>query len=101
VGEDDEVGEDEEGLGPVELPIDGTLDLHAFLPREIKDLLPEYLGACRKRGILDVRLIHGKGRGALRETVHSVLRRLPGVASFRLEGGEAGGWGVTLVRLRP
>lgn len=101
MGEDDEVGEDEEGLGPVELPIDGTLDLHAFLPREIKDLLPEYLGACRKRGILDVRLIHGKGRGALRETVHSVLRRLPGVASFRLEGGEAGGWGATLVRLRP
>lgn len=95
------MGKDDEGPGPVELPIDGTLDLHAFLPREVKDLLPEYLGACRQRGILDVRVIHGKGSGALRETVHSILRRLPEVDNFRQAGGDAGGWGATLVRLRP
>lgn len=91
----------EEGPEPVELPVDGTLDLHAFSPRDVKDLLPEYLRACREKGILEVRVIHGKGSGALRETMHSLLRRLPEVASFKLAGGDAGGWGATLVTLKP
>jgi hypothetical protein len=86
---------------PVELPIDGTLDLHTFHPREVRDLLPEYLRACRERGILEVRVVHGKGTGTMRETVHAVLRRLPEVESFHLAGEEAGGWGATLVRLHP
>jgi DNA-nicking Smr family endonuclease len=87
--------------GPIELPIDGVLDLHTFHPREVKELIPEYLAACRERGILEVRLVHGKGTGALREPVHSLLRKIPEVVSFRLAGEEAGGWGATLVTLRP
>ncbi|MDA8239609.1 MAG: Smr/MutS family protein [Nitrospiraceae bacterium] len=86
---------------PVELPIDGILDLHTFNPRDVKELLPEYVGACRLKGIYEIRVIHGKGTGALRETVHSILRRLPGVASFRTAGEDAGGWGATLVSLEP
>ncbi len=87
--------------GAVELPIDGTLDLHAFHPRDVKTLVPDYLAACRERGILEVRIVHGKGTGALRETVHALLRRAPEVASFRLAGHDPGGWGATIVTLHP
>ena len=87
--------------GPVRQPIDGILDLHAFDPAEVKNLVRDYLAECRAAGILDVRVIHGKGTGALRETVHSVLRRDESVVSFRLAGEEEGGWGATLVSLLP
>jgi DNA-nicking Smr family endonuclease len=86
---------------PTEVPVDGVLDLHTFLPREVKDLIPEYLAACRQREILEVRVIHGKGIGALRRQVHAILGRLPEVDSFRLADESAGGWGATLVTLRP
>ncbi len=85
---------------PVELPIDGILDLHAFRPGEVKDLIPDYLAACRERSIYSVRIIHGKGTGTLRRTVHAVLERLDIVASFRMAGEDAGGWGATLVELK-
>jgi dsDNA-specific endonuclease/ATPase MutS2 len=85
---------------PVEVPIDGVLDLHCFQPRDIKDLLPHYIAACREKGILQVRIIHGKGTGALRESVHAIVKRLPEVESFSLAEGDAGGWGATIVILR-
>ena len=86
---------------PLELPIDGVLDLHTFRPAEVKDLLPDYIAACREKGILHIRVVHGKGTGALRRTVHSILSRLPDVVSFRIAGEDAGSWGATLVQLRP
>ncbi len=85
---------------PAEIPIDGTLDLHTFHPREVKSLVPAYLEECRAREIYTVRVIHGKGTGALRETVHRVLEKLPYVVSFTL-AGDRSGWGATLVELEP
>jgi DNA-nicking Smr family endonuclease len=85
---------------PVRIPITGELDLHTFQPAEIAGLLEEYLAACRERGMGEVRIIHGKGTGTLRETVHVLLRRSPLVASFRLGGEPSGGWGATRVRLK-
>ena len=85
----------------IPLPIDGVLDLHTFRPADTKDLVTDYLAECRARGILQVRIIHGKGIGTLRETVHATLRRVPEVASFQLAPEFSGGWGATLVMLRP
>ncbi|MFH0883679.1 MAG: Smr/MutS family protein [bacterium] len=85
----------------VELPIDGVLDLHTFHPREVKELVPDYLAECRAQGILSVRIIHGKGTGALRETVHSILSRIDYVREFRLATGDSSGWGATVVELEP
>ncbi len=83
----------------IQLPIDGTLDLHTFLPNEVTDLVPEYLAACREHDIFQVRIIHGKGIGTLRRTVESVLRNLSCVESFRTAQEDAGGWGATIVTL--
>lgn len=84
----------------IELEIDGTLDLHAFNPRDIKDLVPDYLELCLEKGIHQVRIIHGKGTGTLRRTVHAILEKSPHVASFRLAGSDGGSWGATLIDLR-
>ena len=83
------------------LPIDGILDLHAFRPEEAADLVAEYLEACHEAGILSVRIVHGKGTGALKRTVEAALRRHPRVAAFRTADESGGGWGATLVDLRP
>ncbi|MCA1959195.1 MAG: Smr/MutS family protein [Desulfomonile sp.] len=89
-------GEDE----PIEIPIDGVLDLHMFSPKELPGLLDDYLAACLAEGIHDVRIIHGKGKGTLRDRVRSILKQHPLVQSFSPAGEDAGGWGATLVHLR-
>lgn len=85
----------------MEMPINGELDLHTFRPSEIGELVSEYLDECKRRGILEVRIVHGKGTGTLRETVHALLRRRDDVVDFSLGNEHSGGWGATLVRLKP
>jgi DNA-nicking Smr family endonuclease len=85
---------------PIEIPVDGVLDLHTFQPRQIKELVPDYLEACLNRGIYQVRIIHGKGIGNLRRSVHAILARHPNVSSFSLDHPEYGGWGATIVHLK-
>lgn len=85
---------------PQEIPIDGTLDLHTFSPRQLKTLIPDYLEACLEKDIYSVRIVHGKGTGALRRSVHAILERLPEVEEFGLAGMGGGSWGATLVTLK-
>lgn len=95
------VTEDAFGNEPVAMPIDGVLDLHTFRPKDVGDLVPAYLAECRQRGILEVRIVHGKGIGNLQRTVHALLQRDATVASFATASEAFGGMGATMVRLRP
>ena len=87
-------------MKPVEIPIDGTLDLHTFNPKEIPDLIVDYLEACKEKGIRTVRIIHGKGKGIQRKRVQSILSKVPLVAEFKNAPEDSGGWGATIVELR-
>lgn len=88
-----------DGNEEIELEIDGILDLHAFSPKDVKYLVPDYLEECRKRGITEIRIIHGKGIGNLRRTVHALLDRNPLVDRYRLAGEDRGSWGATIVSI--
>jgi DNA-nicking Smr family endonuclease len=82
----------------IHIPIDGTLDLHMFSPKEAASVVDEYLKACVENGIYDVKIIHGKGKGVLRRTVHAILERHPLVLDFKLDTGPSH-WGASTVRL--
>lgn len=86
-------------MEPVVVPIDGILDLHTFNPKDLPSLLPEYLSACREKGIINVRIIHGKGKGVQKARVQSILAKNPMVRHFKSASEDAGGWGATLVVL--
>jgi len=88
-------------MEPVEIPIDGVLDLHTFRPKEVPELLDDYFSECIRRGMFSVRVIHGKGKGLLKKRVHSLLKQSELVASFTDAPGDSGGWGATLVELIP
>ena len=93
--ESDDSGFDPEA--PVELPLDGNLDLPVFHPRDVKDVVTEYLWACRQKGVLDVRIIHGKGTGALRAHVRKLLESDRRISVARPGELFEGGTGVTVV----
>ena len=84
---------------PIEFKISDELDLHTFLPNELGELIPDYIGLCLQRDILRIRIIHGKGIGTLRETVHGLLRKDSRVLRFELAGQGEGGWGATIAWL--
>ncbi len=86
---------------PVVLPLEDVIDLHSFQPKDIPSVVEEYLEQCREAGILDVRIIHGRGKGVQRNIVRSLLQKHPAVVSFQEAPAEAGGWGATLVVLKP
>lgn len=69
--------------GPIELPIEDSLDLHTFQPRELPDLMEEYLYQAVQHGYREVRIIHGKGIGVQRHLVHAILAKNPYVVAFR------------------
>ena len=87
-------------MEPVILPIEDVIDLHTFRPRDIPDLIEDYIAECVRAGFASARIIHGKGTGAQKKRVHDLLRQNPQVLSFADAPMNAGGWGSTIVELR-
>jgi dsDNA-specific endonuclease/ATPase MutS2 len=85
---------------PIEFQITNELDLHTFRPSDVGDLVPDYIGLAIEKCFKRVRIIHGKGIGTLRETVHALLKKDPRVERFELAGQGEGSWGATIVWLK-
>jgi dsDNA-specific endonuclease/ATPase MutS2 len=93
--------EPDDAIDPEQPQLTEELDLHNFQPRDCADLVEEYVHAAHAAGFARVRIIHGKGKGTLRRTVHAVLDRHPLVRGYRLGDQRSGSWGATLVELGP
>lgn len=99
--DDDEPGHPgDSDRAPIELPIESVLDLHSFPPREMRDLVRDWLDAAYEQGLRDLRVVHGRGAGVQRRMVRELLARDPRVVEFGDAPLEAGGWGATWVKLR-
>lgn len=96
----DDADDADDVIDPAEPQLTDELDLHTFQPRECADLVAEYLDAARDAGFATVRIIHGKGKGTLRRTVHAVLDRHAAVRGYRLGDPRSGSWGATIVELQ-
>jgi DNA-nicking Smr family endonuclease len=95
-----QVDDDGPFAAPVRLPIEEHLDLHAFRPSEIREVMDAYLEAALEAGFREVRLIHGRGKGVQRARVQRLLAGDPRVEHFTDAPPGRGGWGATLVWLR-
>jgi hypothetical protein len=86
---------------PLVVGLGDTLDLHTFLPKDVSSLVDEFIRVSQRDELLLVKIVHGKGTGALRRRVHGLLVKDPRVASFYDAPPKSGGWGATVVELRP
>ena len=84
---------------PIQMPIEDSIDLHTFHPRDIPDVVTDYLWEASKQGFAEVRIIHGKGTGYQKEVVAKICKSHPAVESFASAPAERGHWGSTVVRL--
>ena len=85
---------------PIVLPIEDSIDLHAFRPKDVPGVVEEYLEQCREAGLKEVRIVHGRGTGVQRNIVRAILQKHPLVLSFQDAPPEAGGWGATIAYLK-
>ena len=86
---------------PVEIPIEDSIDLHPFPPRDVPDVVDAYLEVAVEEGFTEVRLIHGRGIGVQRDRVQKLLARHPLVSGFHDAPPDRGGWGATIAYLKP
>jgi DNA-nicking Smr family endonuclease len=86
---------------PIRIPVTDVFDLHSVPPRDVQAVVEEYLAEAHRLGLRELRIIHGRGIGVQREMVRRILARTPLVLAFRDAPAEAGGWGATIIDLKP
>jgi DNA mismatch repair protein MutS2 len=96
-------GESTRARGAVAVPgksgVPGELHLIGRTTSEATDLLEKYLDDAFLAGLTSVRIIHGKGTGALRRAVEDILGAHPLVAEHRPGAASEGGAGATVATL--
>lgn len=103
VSSSDSTADDEEPVDPetpVEVPVEDSIDLHSFPPRDVPDVVDAYLEVAVEEGFTEVRLIHGRGIGVQRDRVQKLLARHPLVTGFHDAPPDRGGWGATVAYLK-
>jgi len=85
---------------PVEIPVEDSIDLHSFPPRDVPDIVNAYLDEASEKGFTEVRLIHGRGIGVQRDRVQKLLARHPLVSGFHDAPPDRGGWGATIAYIK-
>ena len=83
-----------------EVPIEDAFDLHPYRPADVLRMLDAYLDAALDKGFVEVRVIHGKGKGVQRSQVQAFLGRDPRVSRWQSAPATRGGWGATLAWLQ-
>ena len=79
--------------------IDNEIHLRRLTIEEASPKLDKHLNDAFMAGIIQVRIIHGKGTGTLRSAIHRQLSSHPLIKSYRLGKYGEGGAGVTIVEL--
>jgi dsDNA-specific endonuclease/ATPase MutS2 len=99
---DDDEDDDGEPLPEVvEIPLEDYLDLHGFLPQDMREIVLDYVDQAWEAGFAEIRIIHGRGTGVMRENVRALLAKDPRVARFADAPMQRGGPGATLAWFRP
>jgi hypothetical protein len=98
--EETDLDEDIDPDAPFEFPIEDSIDLHPFPPRDIPDVVDAYLESAIEKGFLEIRLIHGRGIGVQRDRVQKLLAKHPFVSGFHDAPADRGGWGATIAYLK-
>ena len=83
---------------PIHIPIEHELDLHAFTPKDVAEVVGDYVEAAAAAGITEVRIVHGRGQGVQRGVVQAALEKHPCVTEF--SDDTASHLGATLARLK-
>lgn len=86
---------------PEYVEVTDVLDLHGFFPEQVPEVVSEFINHALELKLYFLRIIHGKGKSKLKWSVHQVLKSNPQVARFSDAPPEFGGWGATIIELRP
>jgi DNA mismatch repair protein MutS2 len=82
------------------LQVSPEIDLRGMLPEEATHMLQTYIDTAYRAHLEEIRIIHGKGTGVLRQAVSAYLRKDPHIREFRPGRYGEGELGVTIAQLK-
>lgn len=85
---------------PEYIEVTDVLDLHGFFPEQIPEIMEAFIDHAVELGLVNLRVIHGKGKSKLKWAVHQVLKTHPRVLWFGDAPPAYGGWGATIIELK-